>query len=361
MRVAVITFPLINNYGGIIQAFAMMRLLKDLGHEPTLVNFQSESKFKSISKFLIKKYVLFFMQRFKGVTLTLKNKELSEFVDTYIAPKTSVIRNSQELKQYFDNHKFDACVVGSDQVFAKMGYTSFENDYSLGFIDDDTLKLSYAASFGADRYQGDSQQVEFHKVNLNRFDGISVREESGVDVCNRTFGVDATHVLDPTMMIGKSNYVDIISLDATNKKSENSNELFAYVLDSDEAKTKAIQNFAESKGLTTRQINDGNASNDVISMEKWLSSIYYAEHVITDSFHGCVFCIIFNKPFHCFINQKRGADRFISLLKMFGLEHRIVGDDISNEPIHWDEVNEKLEYHKKNSADFLLQYLNKEI
>lgn len=357
MRVAVITFPLINNYGGIIQAFAMMKLLEDLGHEPILVNCQSESKLKAISKFIIKKYLLGFMSRFKGVTLTLKNKDLAKFVDTYINPKTAPIRNSQELKDYFDNNNFDACVVGSDQVFAKMGYTKFENDYSLGFINDDIIKLSYAASFGADRYQGDSQQIEFHRINLNRFSGVSVREESGVNVCRDTFSVDSMHVLDPTMMIAPSGYLDLVSADTIKLEPRNSGELFAYVLDSDEAKTKAIKRFAKSKGLSTRQINDANATADVISMEKWISSIYYADHVITDSFHGCVFCIIFNKPFHCYINNKRGADRFISLLKMFGLENRIINDVMNDGIIDWSVVNEKLAMHKNKSKDFLQTHL----
>lgn len=357
MKVAVITFPLINNYGGIIQAFAMMKLLEDLGHEPTLVNFQSESKCKSVSKFIIKKYCLFFMSRFKNVTLTLKNKELAKFVDVYISPKTDPICNSQDLKDYFESNNFDACVVGSDQVFSKMGYTHFENDYSLGFVKDDVIKLSYAASFGADRYQGDSQQIEFHKKNLNRFAGVSVREESGVNVCKDTFSVDSTHVLDPTMMISPSYYLDIIATDKTKAELRNNNELFAYVLDSDEAKTTTIQQFAKNKELSTRQINDGNASVDVISMEKWISSIYNAEHVITDSFHGCVFCIIFNKPFHCYINRKRGADRFISLLKMFGLESRIIEGDISDELIDWKYVNAKLAEHHLKSANFLREHL----
>ncbi|NOJ13172.1 polysaccharide pyruvyl transferase family protein [Vibrio splendidus] len=357
MRVAVITFPLINNYGGIIQAFAMMKLLEDLGHEPILVNCQSESKLKSISKFIIKKHLLGFMSRFKGVTLTLKNKDLAKFVETYISPKTTPICNSQQLEKYFDSHKFDACVVGSDQVFAKMGYANFENDYSLGFIKNDMIKLSYGASFGADRYQGDNDKVDFHKENLKKFAGISVREESGVKVCKDTFGVDSTHVLDPTMMIDLSNYLNIVAEGSNDSDLEKNNELFAYVLDSNNVKTNEIQSFANEMGLSTRQINDGNASANVISMENWIGSIYYADHVITDSFHGCVFCIIFNKPFHCYVNRKRGADRFLSLLNMFGLEDRIIESKISNDLINWDNVNTILEENRAKSFDFILKHL----
>jgi len=354
MKVAVITFPLINNYGGIIQAYAMMVFLRKLGHEPALINLQTESRFSSVSKYLVKKYVLFFLKKYNVVTLTVKNSELRRFVDTYITPKTIPISNSKQLHKYFDGQKFDACVIGSDQVFSKMGYTNFENDYSLGFLKSGIIKLSYAASFGGSAYQGDKDKIEFHKKNLKQFDAISVREKSAIGVCARIFDVSATHVLDPTMMIDKKKYLEFF---AGSSKEEVRRELFAYVLDSDLNKTKIVQGFSVNKGLSVHQINDGNSSEKIISMEGWLQSIYYSAHVITDSFHGCVFCIIFNKPFHCFINQKRGSDRFYSLLEMFGLEDRIINGMVTDTPIDWNEVNNKLELNKIKSEDFLRDHL----
>ena len=354
MNVAVITFPLINNYGGIIQAYAMMVLLRELGHNPVFVNLQIESRFTSISKYFVKKYMLFFLKKYSNVTLTLKDKELKRFVDTYITPQTIAISDSKELHEYFESHKFDACVVGSDQVFSKMGYSKFENDYSLGFLNNEIIKLSYAASFGGSDYQGDQNRVEYHKSNLKRFDAVSVREKSAIDVCTRTFNVDAKHVLDPTMMIDKVKYIEIFG---GSSKDEARKDLFAYVLDSGLSKTKIVQDFADNLGLSVHQINDGNGSAKPIPMADWLKSIFYSEHVITDSFHGCVFCIIFNKPFHCFINKKRGADRFYSLLEMFGLENRIIIDGVIDKPIDWAEVNHKLELLKLESAEFLQENL----
>ncbi|CAK2010639.1 polysaccharide pyruvyl transferase family protein [Vibrio crassostreae] len=349
-NVAVVTFPLINNYGGIIQAYALMLVLSELGHKPTLINLKSERRYLSVSKYIFKKYVLFFLKKYRSATLTIKARNLENFIDKYISPKSDSIWSSKQLHKHFISNKYDACIVGSDQVFAKMGYPKFENDYSLGFVDDETIKLSYAASFGGNDYLGDINTVENHKINLQRFAGVSVREKSAVQVCFNRFSVNAKHVLDPTMLIDKKNYIDIIEGYSGQLGKD---KLFAYVLDSDLIKNNIMTQFADKKEITINQINDGNNSKNIISMQEWLGSIYSAEHVITDSFHGCVFCIIFNKPFHCFVNIKRGADRFYSLLEMFGLENRIINGDIIDGDINWNDVNSKLEKYKLESLNFL--------
>lgn len=354
MNIAIITFPLINNYGGIIQAFALSKLLEDLGHRTTLINLQQEKKAIAISKYIFKKYALFFIPKFKNATLTIRNPELIKFIDDNFTNKTKELYNSKMLHHFFDKNEYDACVVGSDQVFSTMGYPNFENDYSLGFVPDDTIKLSYAASFGGGDYQGDQSKISFHSQNLKRFSGVSVRESSGIDVCRDRFGVEAIHVLDPTMMISKEYYLNLIMSEPINVDS---NKLFAYVLDSNADKNEIISEIAEQNQLDIYQINDGNGSTEVISMNKWLASIYNAEHVITDSFHGCVFCIIFNKPFHCFVNEQRGADRFYSLLKMFGLENRIIKGDINQATIDWEFVNNQLEFNRKVSSNFIAEIL----
>ncbi|MCG7489693.1 polysaccharide pyruvyl transferase family protein [Vibrio sp. Of14-4] len=349
-NIAVITFPLINNYGGIIQAYALMSVLTQLGHNPTLINLKSEKRYISVAKYIFKKYFLFFLKKYRLVTLTVKDRKLEEFVNKYIESKSASIWNSKQLHRHFMSKKYDVCIVGSDQVFAKMGYPKFENDYSLGFVDDETKKLSYAASFGGSDFLGDISSVNYHKENLSRFAGVSVREKSAVQVCFERFNVNAKHVLDPTMLIDKKHYISIINSPLEQLEEK---KLFAYVLDSDWEKNDQMSQFADRKGMTINQVNDGNSSKNIISMQQWLGSIYFSEHVITDSFHGCVFCIIFNKTFNCFVNKKRGADRFYSLLGMFGLENRIINSDINDDPIDWVSVNSKLEKYKKDSLNFL--------
>ncbi|NBN70025.1 polysaccharide pyruvyl transferase family protein [Proteus sp. G2618] len=354
MRIAVITFPLINNYGGIIQAYALMKLLSDLGHEPVLINFQSEKYSKSLMKYIVKKYMLFFIKKYRNSILTKKNYSLRQFINLEINPRSENIYNSKELYKYFLSNKFDACIVGSDQVFAKLGYSNFENVYSLGFLNKNIIKLSYAASFGGDKFLGDVEKIKYHSDNLKKFRKISVREKSGIKICQNTFGVDAVHVLDPTMVIDKNYYINLISSNEYEKKEK---ELFAYILDNTNEKEEIVSNIAEIKQYSVKKVSDGNLSTNVLSMEDWLGNIYNSEYIITDSFHGCVFCIIFNKPFNCIINNKRGADRFLSLLSLFGLEDRILIDGYSekntNTDIDWEMVNSKIKSLKDYSIDFL--------
>lgn len=99
------------------------------------------------------------------------------------------------------------------------------------------------------------------------------------------------------------------------------------------------------------------------SIEDWLDNIKNSSFAITDSFHGMVFSIIFNKPFAVYVNKDRGADRFVSLLSFIGLEDRMINDesDVDNlikKTIKWEDVNEKLETLKKQSIQFLNEYLN---
>ncbi|CAH7141212.1 PS_pyruv_trans domain-containing protein [Vibrio chagasii] len=359
MKIAIVTFPLINNYGGIIQAYAMVELLKDLGHQPVLINLQPESKFKAIGKYLIKKYILIKPKKNKNYPKLVRDKKLHGFIVKNITPLSKEIRNSAELHIHFEEEPYDACIVGSDQVFASMGFTNFKNDFSLGFMSDDILKLSYAGSFGGNKFRGDPSMVSVHANNLSRFDAVSVRENSAINVCDELFGIKATHVLDPTMMIDKTSYLDILGYSQLPK---NKAELFAYVLDSSEDKQRMLNKLAQDRSITLTTLNDGNKSGKVISMEEWLKSILLAEHVITDSFHGCVFCIIFNKPFNCFVNEDRGADRFYSLLELFGLESRAIINDSSSidyTDIDWNDVNKRLDVLRGKSKEFLTRNLIK--
>ncbi|WP_277750324.1 polysaccharide pyruvyl transferase family protein [Pseudoalteromonas phenolica] len=244
MKVAVLTFPLINNYGGIIQAYALMNLLKEEGHEPVLLNLQNEKFYKSYTKYIIKKYLLSFLGRFKNVTLLRKSAILKEFIDKEITPKTIAVYNASELKKLFKNDEFDACIVGSDQVFAKLGYPNFENMFSLGFVNDSVIKLSYAASFGKGSFSGEIDKINFHKQNLMRFKAVSVREDSAVSVCSELFDIKAQHLIDPTLAINKNYYIEMIEKSDYEPRNLG---LFSYVLDVSLEKQEAISKLAETK------------------------------------------------------------------------------------------------------------------
>ncbi|CZE48860.1 polysaccharide pyruvyl transferase family protein [Campylobacter geochelonis] len=340
MKIAVLTFPLLNNYGGILQAFAMMKMLKNLGHEPMLVNLKLRIDIKFKIKYFIKRYLLCCFKKYRNPVDFAQNKNIKKFIKNNINPKTKKIYNIDELYALFNENNFNACIVGSDQVFALMGIYNFTGIYSLYFLHDNIIRIAYAASFGGDTYRGDKTKIDFYSKNLKKFELISVREKSGVEICNKIFGVEATHVLDPTMMINKNNYIKLFRYI---KESKSEGKILAYILDKNGVKDNTIKNISKNKNLCIYEINDGKSTDNTVSIEGWIKAIYDAEIVITDSFHGCVFSIIFNKQFYCFINEERGADRFYSLLDIFNLRNRIIDNSTNfNNNINYNNINKLL-------------------
>lgn len=347
MKIAVLTLPLLNNYGGNLQAFAMMEMLKNLGYEPYFINLKFKKNIEFYVKYSIKKYLLFWHEKYKNPPNLIQAQDMKNFIDKYINPKTIEIFDKNELATFFNDNKFDAYVVGSDQVFRNMGALGFKDIYSLGFIDNNTIKIAYSASFGTDKYSGVNK--DYHTKNLSNFKGISIREKSGIKICQNIFNVDAEHTLDPTMMIDKQKYIDMFSNIAETLSKD---KIFAYILDKNNTKKNTLYKISKKLNKQIYEINDGDVTTP--SIEIWLKSIHDSDLVITDSFHGCVFSIIFNKPFYCIINENRGADRFYSLLEVFQLKNRIIIDsDIDFKDIEWNKVNAILLESKVKSQNFI--------
>lgn len=352
MKIAILTLPLVNNYGGILQAYAISKFINKQNMEVAVLDLDIESGYLSFAfaKFLIAKT---FIKKYKNAKFTpvFQNKTAKNFVNSHIKT-TQKIKSSKDLEKMFKNNNFDAIIVGSDQVFRPGYFGKFKDDFSLGFVGDDVIKLSYAASFGGDKYKGDN--IEFHSKNLAKFKAISVREKSGIKICKETFGVEAKHVLDPTMMLEVNEYKELFK---DIKKSDTKDKIFAYVLDKSREKEEAIFKFANLHNLDVFEVNDGNSSSTT-SIQEWLKNIHDAKIVITDSFHGSVFSILFNKPFFTFINEARGADRFESLFEMFGLEDRVIKDfKFTNNSINYEKVNKILDEKKEYSKEFLISNL----
>ena len=168
------------------------------------------------------------------------------------------------------------------------------------------------------------------------------------------------------MLLEKERYIKLFAEAKTAKSKGN---LFCYILDESTDKHGIIESISKEKGLTPFHVNskyeDSNAPLEERiqqPVEKWLRAFYDAELVITDSFHACVFSIIFNKPFIVYGNKERGLARFDSLLKIFGLEERIASslneiDRIVNTPIDWDNVNRIHSEWKEKSFSFLASSL----
>jgi len=382
MKIGILTQPLHNNYGGLLQNYALQQVLKGMGHEVETVDWMPASA-GAIKTWLWRKketlLSIVLKDREKpSYSLTDKEKEIisrntHRFIERYISVCPFMVKKEEEFRSIDEAHKYQAYVVGSDQVW-RPNYNSFQTAMFLDFVDrKDVKRIAYAASFGTSAWEFTQQMTEECALLARKFDLITVREKSGVDLCREYLGVEATHVLDPTMLLDKGNYIKLVE---NEHEPQSPGTLFHYILDPSEEKRHLIEQLAFKQGLQSFSIMpkcqaENRTKWDVKhrikdcvfpSVTSWLRGFMDAEMVIVDSFHGAVFSIVFNKPFWVIANSKRGNARFESLLGMYGLEDRMIvsGDTIDlKKEIDWKRVNEIREKEKKNSKALLQGALNK--
>ena len=270
---------------------------------------------------------------------------------------------------------YDAYVVGSDQCW-RPRYNAFLSSMFLDFVKGEkTKRIAYAASFGTDQWEFTQKMTSICAPLAQKFDFVSVREDSGLKLCKEHLGVNAVHVLDPTLLLTKEDYIHLIKAE---NEPQSKGTLFNYILDPDAAKSAFINKVAKEKGLKSFQVlpkcqaetrtkeDIKNRIEDCVfpGVTTWLRAFMDAEMTIVDSFHGMVFSIIFNKPFWVIGNANRGMTRFISLLKMFHLEDRLLDAnhlqevDI-NRPIDWSSVNAILQQKRNECINLLLSQFSK--
>lgn len=373
MRIGILTLPLHTNYGGILQAYALQTTLERMGHE--VVVFDTPNKcplppFKDIPKCFLKRIIKKILGRNQKIfyeyyqnkkVIPVVSQNTQRFINSHIHRKE--ISDFKEL----DGESYDAIVVGSDQVWRPLYFIpgwrwqEIENAF-LSFASKWNIKrLSYAASFGTEDWEYTDQQTRRCKALLQVFDAISVRETNGVTLCKKYFDMNSVHVLDPTMLLNEADYSIFFQKSNTPKSN---GTLLNYILDETEKNRVLIMNVANQKCLKAFSVTNPYENDETKplnerikpAVEKWLRGFYDAEFVITDSFHACVFSILFKKQFVVVGNKERGLSRIESLLQCFGIENRIVEDSVQvmRLPlIDYDKVYVKLEKYRKKSLEFL--------
>lgn len=395
MKIGILTQPLSNNYGGLLQAYALQTILERMGHRVVILNrrrtfvpdvannafVNSAIRFaKNCVKFLMRKPLIKVYHELLPQQGIIANRLTEIFIVTY-HHKSPDFSTTESLAAYCRKQGIEAYVVGSDQCWRPL-YSPCLPNYFLDFAKDWNVKrISYAASFGVDHWEYSEEETRTCAPLAQKFDAVSVREDTGIALCNEHLGVDAIHVLDPTMLLDVDDYNALVqafdpkifsiapehrvktTLDVKDKK------LFCYVLDMNVQKQAFIQTVSEANRLTpvfcmpkdfrAQEVFEKCPDDCTFPpVELWLQSFRDAEMVIADSFHGTVFSIIYNKPFWVLGNPSRGMARFYSLLKMFGLENRLVTlDKLAtfnfDAPIDWSLVNARREELKQKSLLFL--------
>ena len=367
MKLGIFTQPLHNNYGGLLQCFALQTVLKRMGHDAVVVR-RDYAKPKDSLKSRIKNFIKFclgYNSKYKRI-----GQYTQYFVNKYIQPQTPKIFSNEELKNCKLKYNFDGYVVGSDQVW-RPRYSPCITNYFLDFVQNEVkCRVAYAASFGVDEWEFNEEVSRECSKLVKCFNAISVRESSGINLCREYLGVDATMVLDPTLLLERADYEALV---VAENEVKSKGSLFCYVLDNSKEKSVIIDNIVNISGLipfqcmptlkpTLKNVKCNIESCIYPSVTRWLRSFMDAEMVITDSFHGCVFSIIFNKPFWVVGNEYRGMARFQSLLSIFGLESRLLNvNNLENidwyAPIDWGKINLIKSEWQTSSMDFLVKNL----
>ena len=316
-RVGVVCLRNSHNVGNILVKYSMFKKLEELGFNVTII---TPGKFG-------KKELTFINNTFNR-NLYLINKSFSD-----------------ELKE----RDFDYLLVNSDQTWT---YNPAKYYYDIAFLRFaknwfKVKKFVYAASIGTDRlnYRIISDNSTIKKLTSN-FTGISFREIGTIKLFKQYLGIKGVFVLDPTLIIDKQYYLNEIKGYKGDLKSKEK-YIFVYQLDKNEIINRFIED--SSKKLNYKVFKFKFYRPDVI--ESFIFGISNSQCIITDSFHGTIFSIIFNKPFITFINKHRGIERFDTLKNVFNLYNRIIY------PLNQTNIDKNLLIKKPNVNQTLLNQL----
>ena len=371
MKIALLVFPLHYSHGCILQTYALYSKLKEFEYDVTILDRQQNKQplvrlilstakriFRAI--FLGYRGAIFYTGWYPKSIM----KEQNSFIDGFRKDIISVA-STEELKIRVEEGRYDVIVVGSDQTW-RPRYVPNVMDYWLDFASKMKVKkVAYAPSFGIDVWEYSEFQTETCKKLAALFDGISVREESGMHLCKEKLGIETKCVLDPTMLWDKAFYIPIAE-----KCKIQTGGCQCYFLDRTPEKEAVASKIAEIKELSVNYVNSKTENSNAPikeriapGIERWLAGFLNGDFIVVDSYHAMVFCIIFQKPFIVIGNKQRGLTRFESLLRELDLLDRLVpegGDfeEIISKDIDWISVNKHLNNHRISSINFRKSSLN---
>lgn len=354
MKIALLNLPFDNNYGGNLQRYALVKVLQNMGHDVTYLFLKSNLKNPSIFKQITFtfKYILRFVLRrktwnWKSVVLP-KNiyeencKAIYPFLDKYI-PHTKEIYDIEELKEFTE---YDVFIVGSDQVWRKNIAQKYLHTMFFDFLPLESVKLAYSVSLGSDTNELSDAEINILREFYKQFVAVSVREYGALSLFEQ-YGwttPKAIQTIDPTLLLTANDYNDLINSSYTKPWD---GDMCCYILDMTIEKDAIIRKLSLEKGYKPYRLSLKNKG----SIEQWLRAFADAKYVVTDSYHGLVFSIIFNKPFYLIKNEFRGNARFDSLINSLDIQ-------LSQSNQDWNVVNKKKQQFVKLSLDFLSKYLN---
>lgn len=368
MKICILTQPLHSNYGGLLQAFALQTILKRMGHRVWTVDWAHDLSYWRWALGCCRTLILRVMKRnVPFPVLPYRVKYMRRYTDRFIFSNitTTVPMHSISTRK-LNPYEFDAYVVGSDQVW-RLAYNAHIEWMYLSFVKDAHVRrLAYAASIGIEHWDYPEPLTKLCAALAQRFDGISVREKEAVALVQDNLGMSSQYVLDPTLLLDADDYAQLLSLPVI----RSGRSIAIYILDMNVQISTMLESLCEQMQCELHVIGNPKAQDTTCNykerqsppVEDWINGIRSAEYVVTDSFHGTVFSILFHKSFICLGNERRGMSRFTSLLEMAGLTARLVNTSYLNvesiasllhEEIDWMAVDARKKVMQQISVSFL--------
>lgn len=358
MRIGIITFQETNNYGAILQNYALQYAIKQLGHEPETIDYCSRyiSKPYKLSHLKNKGIVKYLFGVIGYICYLPRQKRNDEF-RKHIKYSQSVCY--EELPSL--NTQYDCFITGSDQVW-NVQLTGYDDTYFLGFVDNGKKKNSFSASVGISQLS-DSDKL-WYKDKLNDYQNISVRETRAVRLLNDFLDKMICDVVDPVFLLRKEEW-DALVKPVPIKQDY----ILVYQLGVSKELVKYASRCAKMYncklvfvpfplvGIAKGKYAFNAGAGDV------LGYIRYAKYVITDSFHGTALSIIFNKKFTTLVSGTHSgvSSRLLDMLKTFELENRIWNTNIDlDEKINYVHTNKILGTEYQKAFNLLKQILKEE-
>ena len=360
-KVGIITFHRSYNYGSALQAYALQTYIETLGFHVKIIDFILKGDFEQYRLFrtsLYKKQL-----RSLGADILFFPYHLKRKInfEAFVKKQMHLTKN-----RYFSNNElvplnseFDIFVCGSDQIWNIDCTHGVEPAYFLAFVDDEKTKIAYAPSLAHIRFETDHKD-DLKKL-LDRFDVISVREESTVPYLQSIVPQKIEAALDPTLLLNVSEYLKMINVKACESKY-----IFVYMLETSAELIQYCEKLKKKTGYQlyylTSKVNSGFGDGKNlfgISPEEFLRYIYQAQYVVTNSFHATVFSVLFNKKF-CTYTTAKSSSRMVDVLEKLNIQDRIYNTGLNiDKPINYKAVESDLEKLRYKSSIFLKNALTK--
>ena len=355
-KVGVITFHDYDNYGALLQSYALQNCLKDLGANPEIIDYACDYIRKPFAlKRLKNKGVFNYIYGVIGYICYLpRAKKFNAF-------RKRISYSEHVTKETIDrmDGKYDVYIAGSDQIW-DYHLTNFDKAYFLNFVTKGK-KCSYAASIG-EHLPSTQYQQEYTRL-LQGFDHILMRESYGADVVNQLIGEKPDCSCDPTLLLTAKQWEPLMA-----KSKKKKDYILVYQLGVNPSFVNFVKRLKKQTGLPVVYVPFplvGFMSCNISlapAPEEWLRLFHDAKYVVTDSFHGAVFSILFHKPFFVKVDGHHVNKRVEELLTRLNMTDRIIRDDLESDAItaqmDYTYADKQLEIFRSESMERLSQLLD---